>query len=177
MKYVATVVPDGLEQVWPFDLIHYVACLSLAVNFVCCVVAFYLFIKTKRAKLFNLKSFFHLATGDRILFYILLCNLFYGSFHIVPHAWMLHARDNPPDKICSIFAFCLTEFVLANSMITIFAASNALVLVVKGVKIPAGRCDWLLLVASFGLPLGFGIPVLATGHYGPSGPWYVFLGS
>lgn len=73
--------------------------------------------------------------------------------------------------IFRLFAFFLAEFILAQSIIILFTALNAFIMVVKERKIHLGKYDWRLLVAAFGttaivLTIGAILQFL-----GPSGPW------
>jgi hypothetical protein len=77
----------------------------------------------------------------------------------------------PPNIACKIFAFCLNEFVLAQTIIVSFTAFNAFVMVVKGRKIRLGSRDWKLLVLAFGTPALFGIAFESAGLFGPYGAW------
>ena len=114
-------------------------------------------------------------SGERLVVYLGLCDLLFAISHTLDHATMLATLAFPPTVACKIFAFCLNEFVLAQTLIVSFTAFNAFLMVVKGVKIRLGRKDWKLLLMAFGVPALFGIGADAGGLFGPYTAWQVIF--
>ena len=171
MEHVYTVIPDGLDDGWYFDLIHIIALIVLPISCICCVAVLILIFMVQTPKITSVKRFFDRPIGERLVIYLVICNLLYCISHIMDHSYMISVRGHPPDEACAAFAFFLNEFVIAQSLIVAFTAINAFVMVVKNTKIPLGKYDCGLFIVSLGLPLIFGILGLSTGHLGPSESW------
>ena len=118
-------------------------------------------------------SFWKWNIGERFVVYLAICDLLFSISHTMDHAYMLAIEDNPPDIICTLFGFCVIEFILAQWLIVIFSAVSASSLVVFRKKLYLGRWDWRLLTCAFGGPGALGVFTAYFGLIGPSGAWWV----
>ena len=85
--------------------------------------------------------------------------------------YLLLHQTHVPKVACAIFAFLLGEFMTAQSIVVIFTALNAVLLVIFRVKVRLGRFDWRLLVFVFGLPFVMYAAVASEGMLGSNGAW------
>jgi len=115
--------------------------------------------------------FWRWNVGERFVVYLAVCDLLQGISHFLDHAYMLYAKDNPPDRICTVFAFFLHNFILTQWFIILSTAVSACSLIVFGRKMPLGRRDWRLLVFAFGIPTIISVIAVSRGLLGASGAW------
>ena len=149
---------------YAFHLVHGLALVSLGVSIVFSAgVLFYM--------LFPWQRFTSRPIGERLVVYLALCDLMFSISHCLDHSYMVVTLDHPPDAVCTGFAFVLFELVLAQSLVVLFTAVNAMCLVVLEKRVPTGRGDWGLILYALGIPFLFAIAALLTGYLGPAGPW------
>lgn len=123
--------------------------------------------KKKKTRL----SFWKWNDGERFVIYLNTCDLYQGISHILDHAYMAYAKDNPPDLICAVFAFFLHNSIFSQWMVVVSIAVSACSLVVFGRKMSLGRYDWRLFVFAFGIPLVISVTAISLGLLGASGAW------
>jgi len=87
------------------------------------------------------------------------------------HAYMLTNLHIPPDPLCQVFSFIVSEFLFAQTFMVGFTALNAFLLVAMGKKVGLGRFDWKLVVLTFGAPLVLDIIYVSLGFLGPGEFW------
>jgi len=116
-------------------------------------------------------SFWKWNVGERFVIYLGACDLCQGVSHFLDHGYMLYAKDNPPDRICAVFAFFLHEFTFAQWFVILASAVSASSLVVFGRKMSLGRFDWRLLAFVLGVPTLLGVITLSLGLLGANGAW------
>ena len=126
---------------------------------------------TIKIKSTNRTSFWKWHISERLVIYLAVADTFYGISHSLDHGYMLYAKASPPDRICSIFAFVLQEFVIAQWIIILYTAVNACSLIVFTKKLDLGWMDWKLILVAFGSPLVLGAVTLSMGLLGQSGAW------
>ena len=147
-----------------FPLVHGLALFSLGVSIIFSTgVLIYM--------LYPYRKLWTRPIGERLVVYLAACDLLFSISHSLDHGYMMATWNHPPDPVCSGFAFVLAELVLAQALIVLFTALNALCLVVMEKKIPTGRYDWGLLVYSLGPPTVFSSIFLGISYFGQSGPW------
>lgn len=121
----------------------------------------------------HIGSFWKWNVGERFVLYIAISDISFGISHIFDHAYMFHTSDHPPDLLCSLFAFLLHEFSLAQWFVVVISAISACSLVVFGKKFSLGRWDWRLLVFAFLVPCVVGTFGIKYRLLGASGAWSV----
>lgn len=129
------------------------------------------FEKRTAAALSGRLSFWKWNVGERMVVYLAICDLFMCISHTMDHAYMLAARNNPPDVICTVFAFFLHQFIVSQWLMVFFYAVSACSLIVFRKKLRFGRWDWRLLLSAFGIPLLLGVVTSYMRILGPSGAW------
>ena len=87
------------------------------------------------------------------------------------HVYMLVTENHVPKVACSIFAFLLGEFMAAQSIVVVFTALNAVLLVIFRIKVELGRFDWKLVGIAFGLPMTLYTAAGGVGMLGSNGGW------
>ena len=70
-----------------------------------------------------------------------------------------------------MFVAVTQEFILAQTLVVLFTAVNAFMMIVRDRKINIGTHDWKLLLFVFGTPIVTGVVGIAVGYLGPSGAW------
>lgn len=117
------------------------------------------------------RAVFTRPIGERLVFYLTISDTGYCLSHIIDHTWMLVISYHPPDIPCAIFAFILNLFIFSQSLIVVFTAFNAFMMVVKERKVELGKYDWKLLLYAYGIPFSISLAVAIANHWGPSGAW------
>ena len=62
-------------------------------------------------------------------------------------------------------------FSLAQTLVVLFTAVNAFMMIVLEYKLNIGKYDWKLLLFTFGTPVVTGVAAIGMGILGPSGAW------
>ena len=112
---------------------------------------------------------------DRLVIYLAVIDLCMGVSHMLDHAYMVYTKSNPPDAICSAFAFILQTFTFSQWVIVSYTAVNACSMIVFSKKLQLGRLDWKLILCAFFFPLVVGVVTLRLGFLGQNGAWSVLL--
>ena len=151
-----------------FYAIHVTAIVSLSISIlVSAAVLVYLILISSR------KGLFKRPIGERLVIYLAIYDLCFSITHELDHGYMLSVLDHPPDHVCMVFAFLLQTFTMAQSLLVLFTAINAMVVVVLEKKITLGHFDWRLFVLTLGVPIIFGVIGITVPFLGPTGMWYV----
>ena len=116
-------------------------------------------------------SFWRWNVGERFVVYLGAVDLMQGISHFLDHAYMLYAKDSPPDRLCKAFAFFLHGFVLSQFFVVVTTAVSACSLIVFGRKMSLGRRDWRFFAFAFGTPTLITIIAESRGLLGASGAW------
>ena len=157
---------DGSRPGTMFYVLHIVALTILSISALVNVGLLIYLVKIKTNK-----NIFRWPIGERLVAYLAITHMFFGVVHIWDHAYMLAVEYHPPLTICMVFGFFVQSFGFAQTMIVLFTALNAFVMIVKEKKIPVGRYDWGLLLYAFGIPFIVGFIGLGVPFLGPAGGW------
>ena len=87
------------------------------------------------------------------------------------HVYMLLTQTHVPKVLCATVAFLLGEFMTAQSVVVVFTALNAILLVCLRIRVKLGCLDWKLLVVVFGLPCVMYAPAASVDMLGSNGAW------
>jgi len=117
------------------------------------------------------QSFWKWSVGERLVVYLGVCDLCQGVSHLLDHAYIFHAKENPPDLVCALFAFFVHDSVICQWFIVVTTAVGACSLIVFGRKMSLGRRDWRLFTFAFGIPIVVSIAAESCGLLGASGAW------
>ena len=117
------------------------------------------------------KNFWKRPLSERLVAYIAMGDFLFSSSHAIDHTALMILRDHPDDVSCIAMAFLLVWFFIGQSLIVVFTAVNAAVMVILQKRLNLGRYDWKLLGFALGVPLLIGILTAATRVLGPSGAW------
>jgi len=117
------------------------------------------------------QSFWKWNVGERLVVYMGVCDLCQGVTHLLDHAYIFHAKENPPDHLCALFALFLHTFVFCQWFMVATTAVGACSLIVFGRKMSLGRFDWRLFVFAFGIPTSISATAFSFGLLGASGAW------
>ena len=120
----------GLEEGWVFDLIHAVALTCLSVGVLSSCITLILILKSKEVRMF-----YKWPVGERLVLYMALFHLLHAISHVLDHAYMAWTRNHPPDDVCATFGFFLNTMTSAVTLLVLFTAVNAFVMVVKSKRV------------------------------------------
>jgi len=120
-------------------LIHKYLSISAIVSF---IVLIYLF-------RFNENGFWKRPIAEQLVVYIDLSDFYISSIHESDHIYMVIAKAHPPDTICSVYGMLVSQQMMCQSIIILFTAFNAFMLVERLKKIELGSKDSLWLPFCF----------------------------
>jgi hypothetical protein len=154
-----------------FYILHGAALLSLSVSIIASasVLIYLLCVASKR-------SVAQRPIGERLVIYLAIYDFCYSFSHELDHGYMLATLDNPSDFICRPFAFFVQGFIMAQSLLVLFTAVNAMSMVVLKRKLRLGTRDWKLFAITLGLPAVVGVIGVSVPFLGPTGSWSVCNG-
>ena len=148
-----------------FDQIHVIAMTTCSVSSVVSMtILIYMFRTMSR-------SFWRCTTGERLVVYLSICDLFYSFSHGIDHAIIYATHNFTPQPACSVLAWFTQQFVLAQSLVVNIAAVTAVVIIVREKRVSFGKYDLFLIAWAFGLPAVLGAVAGATQLLGPIGAW------
>ncbi|ELT88207.1 hypothetical protein CAPTEDRAFT_186431 [Capitella teleta] len=149
-----------------FYILHITGIVALSISvIVSSSVLFYLFFLTTKTPLRNR------PIGERLVVYLAFYDLGYSLSHELDHCYMLAVLDNPPDSVCTSFAFFLQTFIMAQALLVLFTSVNAMYMVVLEKKLNLGERDWKLFAITLGAPVTVGFIGVAVPFLGPTGSW------
>jgi len=129
-----------------FYAIHITAISSLSISIIFSfAVLSYLFCVDRR-------SFHKRSIAERLVVYLALTDLSLSISHELDHSYIIIMKSHPPDIPCGFFGFLMSHFMTVQSLMVLFTALNAFMLVVKGRTIELGQRDWRLFATTFMIP-------------------------
>ncbi len=147
-----------------FYTIHFTALSSLIISVICSSGVLIILLKENR-------KFKNRPIAERLVFYLAICDFCFSTSHLVDHIYILVTLEYPPDGVCTVCGFLLGTFVMAQTVVVMFTALNAFLLVVKEYKMEIGRFDSHLIIVAFGVPAIYHAGLAGFGYLGPSGAW------
>eukprot|EP00111_Clytia_hemisphaerica_P015028 TCONS_00044237-protein len=154
----------GIEQ-GQFAAIHIPAltCIFLSLIAAICVLVFSF--KTK-----SFRTFFMWNKSERFVVYLAICDGLFNICHSLDHLHIFITHDHPyPKSLCEFYGFMLAEFITAQNLMVNVVSINAFVLIYFRTNMDFGKCDYKLLLWTFGLPFVAAIVALSLGTMGPNG--------
>ena len=149
-----------------FYAIHITALVSLSISIVVSVgVLIYL------SCCASTTSHFKRPIGERLPVYLALTDLCFSISHELDHWYMFVTKYHPPDALCIFFAFNLQVFIVAQSVVVLFTAVGAMIMVVFEKQIQLGRYDWGLILSAAGIPIAINLAGAFVPFLGQGGPW------
>ena len=118
-------------------------------------------------------SFMKWNISERLVMYLAVADLCTGISHMLDHIYIVQVRSNPPDLVCSVFAFILHGSFIAQWIVVTYTAVNACSLIVFNKRLHLGRMDWRLIATAVLVPVIIGAVDLRLGLLGQSGAWSV----
>ena len=109
--------------------------------------------------------------GERLVVYLAIADMSLAISHIMDHAYVMYARINPPDPVCSAFGFVLMDFTFVQWIVVLYTALSACSLIVFNKKLHLGRMDWRLILVAFGFPMIIGAVAVSLRLLGQNGVW------
>ena len=128
-------------------------------------------VKTEPITIQRKKSFKKWNIGERLVVYLAIADMSLAISHIMDHAYVMYARINPPDPVCSAFGFVLMNFTFVQWIVVLYTALSACSLIVFNKKLHLGRMDWRLISVAFGFPMIIGAVAVSLGLLGQNGVW------
>ncbi|KAK3093273.1 hypothetical protein FSP39_013533 [Pinctada imbricata] len=147
-----------------FYAIHGVALSCIYVSLICVILVLILsFYK-------NPNSFYTWNKNDKFIVYLVICDGAFNLVHMCDHLQIAATRDHVrPIQLCIFYAVLLIEFVYCQSLLVLFIAVNAFVLVRCQRNIELGRKDWKLIVGILTCSFVPVIIALSVDSLGPTG--------
>ena len=119
----------------------------------------------------NQKGFYKWSIGPRLVVYLAAADFGYCLTHFADHVYILANGYGPPEVLCTVFAFSLTNFYMAQICLVFFMSVNAYYMVVWQKRFHLGKYDWRLIACTTGIPFSFCIVVTILGTFGFNGRW------
>ena len=116
------------------------------------------------------RSFFSWTKCDRFVVYLAICDGLFNIVHICDHLQMIFTRDHVyPSELCTFNAFFQIVFISAQNLMVNIVAINIFTVMYFNKQIDFGRCDYKLILWTFGAPFAGAIACAAKGLFGPAG--------
>ena len=149
-----------------FYTIHFTALSTQVISIAFSVgVILYQFITRKGT------PFFRRTIGERLTFYLAVCDIGFTSMHSIDHIYMVAILGHPPDGWCTLFGFLIIIFMISQGIVVFLVASLAFLMVVRGNRPKFGKYDWKLLASAYGVPIIISSIMAGLKWLGPSGAW------
>ena len=120
-----------------------------------------------------MNKFLFVVLGERLVAYLAVSDLLFGTEHMSSHVVNMVYRGRPPNLICVSSAFLLQIFVWTQAVVVVICALSAFLLVAKGIRIKFGKYDYRFLLITFTIPVSLAVVFAVMQYLGPSGHWYV----
>ena len=148
-----------------FYVIH-IPAIACILTSLCCVVTA-ITVSFRRG---SRRSFFSWTKCDRFVVYLAICDGLFNVVHMCDHLQMTFTKNHVyPKELCQFNAFFQIEFITAQNLMVNIVATNIFMLMYFNKQLKFGRCDWKLLVWTFGVPLMAAVVSTALGLLGPTG--------